>query len=418
MMRTHRSLRGLVVAAAAFPALLPISAMAATTGCAVDSVDDVCYASPRPGVTGSGTSSDPYGSLDYALDRLGAGDTLKVGGNAELDSTQVFREYVSTTASQLQGGPGSDDDIRIEADTGAEPLVVGVIKVIGGKYVTFDNIDVTRETDTSKSWHDDVLVEFYNGRSWTFRDGEVWNGYGYANFAVSGSGGIADESRDWLVLNNCIHDIIENPTHEDADSDPAYTDHNIYVTYRAASGKYGRIAYNAIFNHYDGAGIKLGLGGDGSPGSDNVTVDHNTIYRGVLAFQAVGGSDGNYLFRNLLEETLINDPGSAKGVLHEHALTGTGNHYGSNHGRAASAGAFRTTGGTVPSGQTRTMFADDGENYFDFASSLPSTPTCDSTFQPPTSSGSQYYGRYSFLHGWTYGEDPDTIPDSAVDGSY
>ena len=153
------------------------------------------------------------------------------------------------------------------------------------------------------------------GRGWLVAGGEFFGGRAtgaYANVAI-GSGNYS-QPQGFRFTANCVHGAGRTKRENQ--------DHNIYVNFIGSSGTSGSIDRNVIFDHPNGAGVKLGAGGQpGARGPWNVRVTNNTISNGgrqVLLHGNVRGNVDPGQPARLLDEAL---PEAAEdhGDLREHA---------------------------------------------------------------------------------------------------
>lgn len=113
----------------------------------------------------------------------------------------------------------------------------------------------------------------------------------YANVAIGS--GYRGEPRDFRFTRNCLHGAGRTAR--------SNTDHNLYVAFAGNSRTGGTIDRNIIFNHPNGAGIKLGNGGlPGARGPWGVKVLNNTIAFGGRQVLLHGDVRGNLIQGNLL----------------------------------------------------------------------------------------------------------------------
>jgi hypothetical protein len=135
------------------------------------------------------------------------------------------------------------------------------------------------------------------GRGWLVTGGEFFGGRStgaYANVAI-GTGN-RSQPKEFRFTANCIHGAGRTARENQ--------DHNIYVNFPGSSGPRGTsgsIDRNLIFDHPNGAGVKLGAGGvPGARGPWHVRVVNNTVANGGRQILMHGNVRGNVIQGNLL----------------------------------------------------------------------------------------------------------------------
>ncbi|WP_298804252.1 right-handed parallel beta-helix repeat-containing protein [uncultured Pseudokineococcus sp.] len=200
----------------------------------------------------------PGENMKAALEGLRAGDTLLVAPG---------RHSIGYIRPRLAPGTASRP-VTVKAQVwSAPPTLVGGLLLTSPDHWTFHRLRVEGTAARAPG----LMVD--GGVGWRVSASEFWGARGsdaYANVAIAGGNGYP---RGFLFTENCVHDA--------ARSQRVKTDHNIYVKIHGGPRSSGTISRNVIFGHPNGAGIKLGDGGQpGAPGPWGVVVLNNTILDG------------------------------------------------------------------------------------------------------------------------------------------
>jgi hypothetical protein len=261
------------------------------------------YVSPVGSNANPGTEQAPFGTLSFALGRLGPGDTLYVRGG-------TYPERV-----KLAARPGRKDArVLVSSYPGESPVVEGQLWVGHPSYWTFSGINVTWATDNPN----EPMVRLFGGTGWILQNSEIWGAH--STSALHVDDGPGNKLGRWTVRRNCIHDTY--PTNG------LNQDHNIYVDDMSESPRpQGLITRNLLFNATNGRGIKLGPG-DGDGGPSNVRVRYNTIYNSSQNIGVSYDASGIRLSRNLLVT-------ATESNIRGYRLAGSGNTAMNNFGADA-----------------------------------------------------------------------------------
>lgn len=208
--------------------------------------------------TGSTTVAGPGVDLRKAFERLRPGDTL------ELEPGTYTIGYIRPVVAR--GTKAQPITVRA-ADPARPPLLRGGILLKSPDFWRLERLRVEATAPKAPALH------VFGGNGWAVLSGEYFgarNTDAYANVAIEGTGGYP---RGFRFAGNCVHDA--------GRSERIKTDHNMYVSITGDTGSGGVIEHNTIYGHPNGAGIKLGGGGQpGIRGPWGVTVENNTIVWG------------------------------------------------------------------------------------------------------------------------------------------
>jgi hypothetical protein len=200
------------------------------------------------------------------------------------------------------------------------PVLVGGIELKSPDFWSLQRLRVKAAADRAPALH------VHGGTGWRVTGGEFWGARdteAYANVAIDGGGGYP---RGFTFSQNCVHDA--------ATTQRAKTDHNIYVKFHGAAGSGGVISQNTIVGHPNGAGIKLGDGGEtNAPGPWGVKVTGNTIVDGGRQVLMSHDVRGNSVTGNLLGRSREPFTATDRRTTGLYALMvgGTGNVVGNNY---------------------------------------------------------------------------------------
>lgn len=228
--------------------------------------------------------------LSDALEALKPGDTLALApGTYRTGFVVPDPASLAVLTKMSAGTPEAPITVRA-ADPGNRPVILGEIKLWGPSYWVLDGLRV-QAVDAGK----DALF-MGGGTGWTVRNSEFSGARqtgSYSNVSIGSDKYGSGAPSGFLFTGNCVHDA--------AQTNRGNTDHNVYVNYPGAPGSGGVISRNTIFNHFQGAGIKVGNGGAaGAPGPWNVKVSYNTITLGGRQLLLHADVRDNTIERNLL----------------------------------------------------------------------------------------------------------------------
>jgi len=218
---------------------------------------------------------------------------------------------------------------------------------------------------------DGPTLQLAGGDGWVVDSVEVFGANrtgAFANLVINSRDGRGPAG--FTVTNSCIHDAALTR------SSAGY--HNIYVTASGGSSVQGTISRNLIYGNPQGAGVKLGVGGDArSTGPWNVRVERNTIVNGSFGVVFHGRVSRNVVAGNLMGnfKRLVGFGyrGKKSAAVYSHYTSGTGNRVEGNYlfksdlvlrriGRAEVKVARTNRKGSAPafSGQSCSAWHPDG----------------------------------------------------------
>ena len=319
----------------------------------------------------------PGADLTAELERLRPGDTLLLAPGTYSTGSGPLSPDPSTSAlppgRKMALGTATARITVRAADPRNRPLIVGEIKLWGPSYWTLDGLRV----QAVHAGKDALYIG--GGRDWIVRNSEfsganrtgAYSNVTFANDIYSN----AVPSR-FAFTGNCVHDAGQTSRQN--------TDHNIYVSYIGRAGSGGVISRNIIFNHTNGAGIKLGNGGAvGAPGPWGVNVSYNTIAQGGRQVLLHGDVRNNSVTRNLFYRatepfSTVNKTTS----VYLNLVNGSGNYFANNY--AASSTMFSW-------GKTARLVTDN------LVRSNPGFSSAGCSGYRPTNTSAAPYGRYAVL---------------------
>lgn len=231
------------------------------------------FVSPSGSDDGRGTSGDPFGTIQHAMEQLGPGDTLIVRGGTYREQIELTREHI---ARGTQEAP-----IVVQAHPRERPVIEGLLWLEGADHWTVRGINVTWSSDNDSDEH---MVKFLGGTGWRYTEAEVWDARSFAAILVS------DGAQDFRLDRLYVHD-----THETNDENQ---DHLIYV---ASGNEGGVIERNVLARSPNGRGVKVGPGSLDEPGSDGLVIRYNTFYdnTGPSNVRFSGESSDNEVYGNI-----------------------------------------------------------------------------------------------------------------------
>jgi hypothetical protein len=222
------------------------------------------------------TIDTPWRSIEWAVRRAVAGDTIVVRGGTYFEAVGWGARKGTATAP-----------IRLESFVGERVVIKGTLALKGADYWIVRRINVTRNPADGRK---EALVSFFGGVGWQFLDSEVWGTIGVSNIMIKESPPHG-APRNWRVAGNCIHD-------NNATGDGPVQDHNIYLYPGYKSGP-GVIERNIFFNARNGSHIKA-AGATAVTGAAYVTIRYNTMVRGSAGISIGYGSHHIKMQRNLI----------------------------------------------------------------------------------------------------------------------
>ena len=293
----------------------------------------------RAQAAGSTNTVGPGTDLRVAMMALQPGDTLALlpgvydtGMVAPTPATTpVPRVDAKGTVKKMSvGTPTAPITVRA-ADPGNRPLIRGEIKLWGPSYWVLDGLRV-QAVDAGK----DALY-IGGGSGWVVRNSEFFGASStgaFSNVTISSDIYGTGAPRAFAFTGNCVRDA--------GLTTRKGTDHNIYVSFEGASGSGGVISRNTIFNHRNGAGIKLGNGGKpGARGPWGVKVVSNTIAQGGRQVLLHGDVRGNTVARNIFATSTQLLSGANKTTsVYLNLVVGGGNTFVNNYATSSTMFSF------------------------------------------------------------------------------
>ena len=210
----------------------------------------------RAAAAGTTTTVGPGADLRAAMIALKPGDTLALlpGTYASgMVSPPPVSVAIAADRKMSVGTPTQPITVRA-ADPSARPLILGEIKLWGPSYWVLDGLRV-QAVDASR----DALY-IGGGQGWVVRNSEFFGASStgaFSNVTIGSDIYGTGAPRGFAFTQNCVHDAGRTTRKT--------TDHNVYVSFKGTPSSGGVISRNVIFNHANGAGIKLGDGGVPDP---------------------------------------------------------------------------------------------------------------------------------------------------------
>ena len=207
----------------------------------------VLHVEPRGDDRGTGTTGDPFGSLQTALQALRAGDVLRVSGG-------TYTERVHVDAA-----PGRPDaPVVVEPAPGERPLLRGLLWLTGPSHWRVRGLDVTWDDATGQP--DEHMVKITDGERWELTDAEIWGARSFAAVLVVG------EPVGFALRRLHVHDTRPaNGTNED---------HLLYLK----SGTGGGVVEDCLLvGSPNGRAVKIGPARDDGPAVEGVVVRRSTM---------------------------------------------------------------------------------------------------------------------------------------------
>ena len=290
----------------------------------------------RAAADGTTTTVGPGVDLRAALIALKPGDTLALlPGTYPTGMVSPPPASVAVGADRKMSLGTAIARITVRAaDPANRPLILGEIKLWAPSYWTLDGLRV-QAVDATR----DALY-IGGGTGWVVRNSEFSGASAtnaFSNVTISSDIYGTGAPRGFTFTGNCVHDA--------GRSIRKTTDHNIYVSFAGESGSGGTISRNVIYNHANGAGIKLGNGGvPGARGPWGVTVAYNTIAQGGRQVLLHGDVRNNTITRNLLSTSTqpfstVNKTTS----VYLNLVVGGGNVFANNYAASSTMFSFGKT---------------------------------------------------------------------------
>lgn len=239
---------------------------------------------------GGGTAERPWKTISFSFRCLRPGETLYLHGRFEEVVSVPTRVGTADAPIVVSGAPGEP-----------RPVVVGSVRIADPTWWTIQDLEVMGDGGDYDAGGRHPL-KLLGGSNWTVQRVELHHAAAYAQLRIV-PGVDGRPASHWRVLDSCIHDTI--PAHGTPDEAP-YPDHNLYVYTGDGAGP-GLIEGNVVYGAPNGQNIKLGER-DGTGGSDNVTIRHNTLVDAAQNITVVGPSDKNVIEHNLLAEVNYGKP--------------------------------------------------------------------------------------------------------------
>jgi hypothetical protein len=239
------------------------------------SASTVRFVSPTGRDTWRGSQNRPWRTLGRALPAMQPGQTLYVRGGQ-------YREML-TKLHVHRGSPSQR--VTVMAYPGERPVVHGVLWLQRPSFWTIDGLNVTWDPSISPAPRH--MVKVTGGVGWVWRDSEIWGSRASTNMLVSGYG--PREPRDWLLTDNCIHNV-RPPTHIHRSS-------NLTIGSMKASGP-GNVTRNLIVNAPGPQNVAFGSPRGGGP--TDVNFEFNTVYGADVALAITGDTNAVTIQRNIL----------------------------------------------------------------------------------------------------------------------
>lgn len=284
----------------------------------------------RAQASGSTTTVGPGVDLKLALMTLEPGDTLALlpgvystGMVSPTPATTGLPKVdIKGTVKRMSVGTAAAPITVRAADPANRPLILGELKMWGPSYWVLDGLRV-QAVDAGK----DALY-IGGGTGWVVKNSEFFGASAtgaYSNVTISSDIYATPAPRAFTFTGNCVHDA--------GQSARKTTDHNIYVSFEGASGSGGVISKNVIFNHRNGAGIKLGNGGvERARGPWGVKVVYNTIAQGGRQVLLHGDVRNNTIARNIFATSTQRFSGAPKTTsVYLNKVVGGGNTFVNNY---------------------------------------------------------------------------------------
>lgn len=218
------------------------------------------------------------GTLAAALAALIPGDTLVL-------SPGVYD--AGYTRPNVRKGT-ADAPITVIAAVPERTLIKGHLKLWDADHWLLRNLRI----QATVAGGDALFIG--GGTGWQVSGGEFFGGKDVGAYANVGIGtGYQGPPTGFRFTANCVHGAGLTARENQ--------DHNIYVNFAGTRSTTGSIDRNLIFDHPNGAGLKLGFGGEpGARGPWGVRVSNNTITSGGRQILLHGDVRGNVIQGNLL----------------------------------------------------------------------------------------------------------------------
>jgi hypothetical protein len=322
------------------------------------------YLSPS-GTDAGNCSASPCRTFSYALSSaaLPCGQRLLVSGS---HATPYVENITTLSISHCTAGA----PITVQAASGQDPVIEGLLWLHSPSYWTINDIDVTWNPANTSDEH---MVKMEGGVGWHYINSELWGAHSYAALLISDDNGVSPVT--WTVADNCIHDTYQ--------SNSTNQDQLIYAN-PGLGGSGGVITRNLLFNATNGQGIKLGGPSSGSGGADYMSVTYNTVYNTSQGMLVNWQSHDNTISRNIIDKVNLS-LSSVYGDIRGYDVSGLRNVASNNVGYEAASLIYNDPG--------YVGVQDGGGNIFPLSPQWGSTGSC-SGFHPLNATAAAY-GRWA-----------------------
>jgi hypothetical protein len=186
------------------------------------------------------------------------------------------------------------------------------------------------------------------GRNWVVSGGEFYGARSTGGYTNVGIGtGYTSSPSGFRFTANCVHGAGRTKRENQ--------DHNVYVNFSGSGRTGGSIDRNIIFDHPNGAGVKLGFGGvEGARGPWGVRVVQNTVASGGRQILLHGNVRNNVIQGNLLAFSTKHFQKLAKTTaIYSNMITTRTNRYAHNYVYSASMVNWDLNAALVDAGDNR-----------------------------------------------------------------
>lgn len=250
----------------------------------------------------------PDVNLRDAINALRAGDTLALAPGTYRPGWIVMR-----AGGGVLGGTAAAPITITSADPAHPAVIYGGLEFDHASYV---NLFSVRVIATRPGF---FALYMFGGVGWQVAKSEFTGAratHAVANVMIGGSGG---EPSGFRFVQNNVHTAANDLTTD-------HIDQNVYVNYQGAPGSGGLIANNLIWDHPNGEGIKVGVGGLATAlGAWNLTIAYNTIASGGRQIVLTGVLRNIRILRNHFyraTQFFVSNPQTTQIYIHD--VTGSG----------------------------------------------------------------------------------------------
>jgi hypothetical protein len=219
-----------------------------------------------------GTLERPWRTLTHAFRRIYAGQVLFVRGGTYHEQIDHVRLHDGTPVAP----------ITVLAYPGENPILDGSVSLRRPAYWLIDNLDV--RGDPSAANQASFMVKVIGGRYWTWENSDFTGTVGRANVMITGFG--IGEPTGFHFSGNCLHGLPNQPRGST----------NIFLG-SMLKGARGVVERNVIFNSQGQPNVRIGSGA-GAP--SHVKLRQNTIYGGSLGIDVRGRPHHVKISRNIV----------------------------------------------------------------------------------------------------------------------